>query len=118
MSSSLPIITPKTRINIFRTITTITCLIDNIQGSLTKLVQCKNNIQINPLDTILNKMSNSSSKSGSSNSQKVFGRSYPDIKITDTSNTTSRGSSLISKTKEDVNVKYTNEPLRIRLEYK
>ena len=63
-------------------------------------------------------MSNTSSKSGSSNSQKVFGRSYPDIKITDTSNTTSRGSSLISKPKEDINVKYTNEPLRIRLEYK
>ena len=64
-------------------------------------------------------MSNTSSKSGSSNSQKVFGRSYPDIKITDTSNTTSRASSsLIGKPQENVNVKYTNEPLRLRLEYK
>ena len=68
-------------------------------------------------------MSNNSTKSGSSNSPKVFGRSYPDIKVVDTSNTTTSDfnppwSRLIGKPQENVNVKYTNEPLRLRLEYK
>ena len=65
-------------------------------------------------------MSNKSTKSGStSKRQKGIGSPNPDIKIVDTSHTsTSRGTSLVGEPLEDANVKYTNEPLRMRLEYK
>ena len=66
-------------------------------------------------------MSNKSTKSVSSKrpNQKGIGSPNPDIKIVDTSRTTSRGTSLVgAEPVEEVHPQYTNEPLRMRIEYK
>jgi len=70
---------------------------------------------------LIETMSNKSTKSVSSKrpNQKGMGSPNPDIKIVDTSRTTSRGTSLIgAEPVEEVHPQYTNEPLRMRIEYK
>ena len=82
-------------------------------------------------------MSNKSTKSVSSKRQKGIGSPNPNIKIVDTSRTTSRGTSLIAEPIEEnhflpywqaiktenrkdlpKDFQYTSEPLRMRIEYK
>ena len=70
---------------------------------------------------LIETMSNKSTKSVSSKrpNQKGIGSPNPDIKIVDTSRTTSRGTSLVgAEPVEEVHPQYTNEPLRMRIEYK